>query len=135
MFDAVSLVIAIPTTVFAKVITGKAPPQIPNMDSQLLGRLLSGDGALDSKVKSDFAILKAEITVGITLTTGVFTVLKLLYKAFTGGVSASLEAQKTGPSGFFDIFGIVVDMVCTIIALPDSDDLPGADLRHWVSRS
>lgn len=133
LFDAVSLVIAVPTTVFAKLITGKAPPQIPNMDSQLLGKLVEGDQTLDNQVRSDFAIFKAEVVVGLTLSTAVFSVLKLLYKSFSGGVDALLEAQQSGPSGFFDIFGIVVDVIGTIVALPESDDLPGANLRHWVS--
>jgi hypothetical protein len=102
------------------------------MAPQLFENLLAGSDSVDSKVKTDFAILKAEVTVGLTLTTSVVAVIKLVCKAFTGGAEGSLEAQKQGPSGFFDLFGIVVDIVNTIIALPENDNLPGANERQWV---
>lgn len=133
LFDAVSLVIAVPTTIFAKLITGKAPPKIPNLNAELLGNILDDDKSVSQTVKSDFEILKAEMVVGITITTGAFAVLKLIYKAFTGGRESTIDELNESPEGFFDVFGIVVDLISTIIALPDGDDMPGAELRRWVS--
>ena len=132
LFDAISLVIAVPTTVFAKLITGKAPPKLPNMNATMLGQLLFGDSAVDEQTKVNFNILKIEVAVGLTLSSAAFSVLKLLVKAFTGGPDATMEAMKTGPSGFFDVFGIAVDIIGTLVALPDSRNLPGAECRNWV---
>lgn len=63
LFDAISLVIAVPTTVFAKLITGKTPPERPGLDAVMLGNLMSDDASLSEQVKTDFSILKVEITI------------------------------------------------------------------------
>ena len=134
LLDAVSLFVAVPTTVFAKLITGKAPPQVPNLDSQMMGKLLAGDMTVSAQVRIDFNILKAEIAVGLTLTSAVIGVLKLLWKSATGGVDAAMDEMKGGPSSLFDLFAIAVDVVGTIVALPNQAGLPGADFGTWVSR-
>ena len=128
LVDAISLIVAIPTTIFAKLITGKAPPAFNNMDGKLL-KGLYGDGAVDDQTKADWAIFKSEVAVGLTLTSGIIGVIKLLYKMATAGLDAVLEELDDGPGSLFDVFGIVVDMFGCLIALPESANMPGAVYR------
>lgn len=131
LFDAISLIVAIPTTIFSKLITGKAPPKFEKMDAHLMKKLVEG-GDVDDQVKNDWAVLRAEIAVGIALTSGVIGVIKLLYKMATQGLDEVLDQLKTGPSSLFDIFGIFVDMIGCLMAIPDQTDMPGAEYRYWV---
>jgi hypothetical protein len=130
LVDAISLIVAIPTTVFAKLITGEAPPDFRSMNGQMMKSLLEDE---DHEKKQDWAIFRAEMAVGITLTTGVIGVIKLLYKIATVGMDEVLEELDEGPGSLFDIFGIVVDMVNCLIAIPDAKDLPGAEYRWAIS--
>ena len=92
-----------------------------------MGKLLSGDTTVSAQVRIDFNILKAEIAVGLTLTSAVIGVLKLLWKSATGGVDAAMDEMKVGPSSLFDPFAIAVDVVGTIVALLNQVGLPAAD--------
>ncbi|KAH0372867.1 hypothetical protein KCU65_g919, partial [Aureobasidium melanogenum] len=132
LFDAVSLIIAIPTTIIAKLITGKAPPKFERMDGKLLKTLVEG-GEIDDNVKNDWAVFKSEVVVGITLTSGAIGVIKLLYKMATLGLDKVLEELDSGPSSLFDIFGIAVDMINCLVAIPENEDMPGAGYRHAIS--
>ncbi|KAG9758073.1 hypothetical protein KCU73_g4084, partial [Aureobasidium melanogenum] len=132
LFDAISLIIAIPTTIIAKLITGKAPPTFEKMDAQLLKSLTEGGDIADS-VKANWAIFRTEVVVGITLTSGAIGIIKLLYKMATQGLDDVLEELDDGPSSLFDIFGIVVDMISCLMAIPENEDMPGAGYRHAVS--
>lgn len=132
LFDAISLIIAIPTTVFAKLITGKAPPTFVELDAPMLKGLMENDESIEAQTKTDFAIFKAEVAIGVTLTTGVVAVIKLLYKMATLGLDEVLEGLDEGPSSLFDIFGICSDMIGSVMAIPEESDLPGGDYRTWV---
>jgi len=132
LIDAISLIIAIPTTIFAKLITGKAPPSFENMDGKLMKKLTEG-GEVTDDVKRDWAVFRAEVAVGVGLTTGIIAVIKLLYKMATLGLDEVVDALNEGPGSLFDIFGIVVDMIGCLVAIPDGEDLPGAECRHAVS--
>ncbi|KAL1876851.1 hypothetical protein VTK73DRAFT_9153 [Phialemonium thermophilum] len=133
LFDAISLVVAIPTTVCAKLITGKAPPKVENLDAPLLKKLVEDDRSLSENIKTDFDVFKAEVTIGLSLTVGTFAVLKLLYKMATMGLDDVLDELDEGPSSLFDIFGICTDMIGCIVAIPTQSDLPGAAYRNWIS--
>lgn len=135
LFDAISLVVAIPTTIFAKLITGKAPPRLENLDGPLLKQLVEDDESLSEDIKADFAVFKTEVAIGLSLTVGTFAVLKLLYKMATLGLDDVLDELEEGPSSLFDIFGICTDMIGCIVAIPTQSDLPGAAYRNWVSRT
>lgn len=50
----------------------------------------------------------------------------------TQGLDSVLDELDAGPSSLFDIFGICTDMVGCLMAIPDQEDLPGAEYRHWV---
>lgn len=131
LFDAISLIVAIPTTIFAKLITGKAPPTFKDMDATLMKGLVEG-GDVNSQVKTDWAVFRAEVTVGITLTSGAVSIMKLLYKMATQGLDEILDTLNTGPSSLFDVFGIVVDMIGSLMVIPDQEGMPGAEYRHSV---
>ncbi|KAJ9657997.1 hypothetical protein H2198_003966 [Neophaeococcomyces mojaviensis] len=42
VFDAISLILAIPTTIFMKIIKGNKPPQLPEIDGKVLGQIILG---------------------------------------------------------------------------------------------
>lgn len=132
LFDAISLIVAIPTTIFAKLITGKAPPTFKGMNATLMKGLVEG-GDVDGQVKTDWAVFRAEVAVGVTLTSGAVGIIKLLYKMATQGLDEVLDKLNTGPSSLFDVFGIVVDMIGSLMAIPDQEGMPGAEYRQWVS--
>ncbi|KAF5655281.1 hypothetical protein F25303_689 [Fusarium sp. NRRL 25303] len=132
LFDAVSLIIAIPTTIFAKLITGKAPPTFASMDAKLIEGLIEGKGVPDS-TKTDWTIFCGEVIVGITLTSGAVSLIKLLYKTATQGLDDVLDELDEGPSSLFDVFGIVVDIIGALMAIPEQNDMPGAAYRNEIS--
>ncbi|TXC08244.1 hypothetical protein FocTR4_00004234 [Fusarium oxysporum f. sp. cubense] len=132
LFDAVSLIIAIPTTIFAKLITGKAPPTFANMDTNLIKGLIEGKDVPDS-TKADWTVFCGEVVVGITLTSGAVSLIKLLYKTATQGLDDVLDELDEGPSSLFDVFGIVVDIIGCLMAIPEQSDMPGASYRNAIS--
>lgn len=132
VFDIIALIVAIPTTIMAKLITGKAPPKFEKLDGKFLKQVFENDKSLSLETKRDFEVLKAEVVLGIGVTTGAITVIKWLYKMATLGLDDIVSQLDGSPSGFFDIFGICVDMVGTIMAIPSNMDLPGAEYRNWV---
>ncbi|SCV36830.1 uncharacterized protein FFB14_06274 [Fusarium fujikuroi] len=124
VYKKISLIIAIPTTIFAKLITGKAPPTFASMDAKLIEGLIEGKGVPDS-TKTDWTIFCGEVVVGITLTSGAVSLIKLLYKSATQGLDDVLDELDEGPSSLFDVFGIVVDIIGSLMAIPEQNDMPG----------
>lgn len=68
-FDAISLLIAIPTAIFTKIITGSASPQIPNRDSGLLDEVVFGNKSVEvtEQTKFDINTLTTVLTVSAKL--------------------------------------------------------------------
>lgn len=136
VFDAISLILAFPTTIFMKIITGKKPPQLPGINGKVLGQIILGpdkDGqAASDQMILDFNTLTAGITVSGIMVSTITNTIKLIYKSVSGGV-AEASAVFKGPGGFLEIFGIVVDMVGTLHAMPTDPDLPGLQYRKWVA--
>ncbi|QGI67640.1 hypothetical protein CEK26_011593 [Fusarium fujikuroi] len=132
VYKKISLIIAIPTTIFAKLITGKAPPTFASMDAKLIEGLIEGKGVPDS-TKTDWTIFCGEVVVGITLTSGAVSLIKLLYKSATQGLDDVLDELDEGPSSLFDVFGIVVDIIGSLMAIPEQNDMPRAAYRNAIS--
>ncbi|KAG7418292.1 hypothetical protein Forpe1208_v003738 [Fusarium oxysporum f. sp. rapae] len=132
LFDAVSLIIAIPTTIFAKLITGKAPPTFANMDSNLIKALIE-DKYIPDSTKTDWKVFCGEVVVGITLTSGAVSLIKLFYKTATQGLDDVLDELHEGLSSVFDFFGMVADMIGCLMAIPEQNDMPGAAWRNAIS--
>lgn len=134
LFDAVALIVAIPTTIFAKLITGTAPPTFEKMDKHTLKTILEDDG-VDTQLKGNFNIFIAEVMIGYTLTMGTINSIKLLMKLAKGDVDDTVGALDSSPSGLFDFFGIASDVIGCLAAIPSDKTCPGADCRHAVSDS
>ncbi|KAI3587334.1 hypothetical protein IWW34DRAFT_779369 [Fusarium oxysporum f. sp. albedinis] len=63
------------------------------------------------KSKTDWTVFCGEVVVGIKLTSGAISLIKLLYKTATQGLDDVLDESAEGPSSLFDAFGIVFDMI------------------------
>ncbi|EXM13324.1 hypothetical protein FOTG_18224 [Fusarium oxysporum f. sp. vasinfectum 25433] len=67
--------------------------------------------------KADWTVFCGEVVVGIKLTPGAVSLIKLLYKTATQGLDDVLDELDEGPSSLFDAFGIVFDMIgCLMIS-------------------
>lgn len=110
IFDAISLIIAIPTTIMAKLVTGQKPPQIEGLDRKLVKKIIDGDESVDQEVVYKFDVLKAEIALGLAVSKGVWNLIKIGYKAIKSGTQGVLKATDGGPATFFDMMGIVFDV-------------------------
>jgi hypothetical protein len=113
LFDAISLIIAIPTTIMAKIVTGEKPPQIDGLDRTLVKRIIDGDETVDADASYKFDVLKAEIALGLVVSKGIWNLIKIGYKAAKEGTGGVLKATDSGPAGFFDLMGIIFD-VCIL---------------------
>ncbi|KAF2835860.1 hypothetical protein M501DRAFT_1007694 [Patellaria atrata CBS 101060] len=113
-FDAIALIIAVPTTIPRKVIAGSAPPKIPNLDGKLLDALVfgssSGGVTVTPQMQLDFNTLTAGRTHRISYSP-------------TEGTAGALEVL-TG-STFLKLLSIVLDMCSTLNSFPSDSSLSG----------
>ena len=107
VFDAISLILAIPTTVMAKIVTGEKPPQIDGLDRKLVKSIMDEDENVDQDKLYKFDVLKAEIALGLVFSKGNWNLIKVGYKTIKGGVGGAIDS---GPASFFDMMGIVFDV-------------------------
>jgi len=137
VFDAVSLILAIPTTIFMKLITGNKPPTLPGLNGNMLGQIVIGPSA-DGQAASpqmilDFNLLTGGIVVSGVMVSTIKNLLKFAYSAITGEVEDAVTVFK-GPGGFLEVLSIIIDMIGTLHAMPTNPDLPGLKYRQWVAR-
>ncbi|QKD48668.2 uncharacterized protein FOBCDRAFT_196148 [Fusarium oxysporum Fo47] len=64
------------------------------------------------KSKTDWTVFCGEVVVGIKLTSGAISLIKLLYKTATQGLDDVLDESAEGPSSLFDAFGIISAISC-----------------------
>ncbi|KAF5266182.1 hypothetical protein FOXYS1_2984 [Fusarium oxysporum] len=62
--------------------------------------------------KTDWTVFCGEVVVGIKLTSGAVSLIKLLYKTTTQGLDDVLDESAEGPSSLFDAFGIISAISC-----------------------
>ena len=96
LFDAVALVVAIPTCIMIKAVTRAKPPNFGNMSSDLLGKLLAGDESVALQTKVDWNTFTAGMALGVVSIKGVFGLITLAYKAVTEGADAALGTFSPG---------------------------------------
>lgn len=148
LFDAISLIIAIPTTIMAKIVTGEKPPRVQGLDRKVVKKLIDGDETVDQQTSYQFDVLKAEIALGLVVSKGTWNLIKLVYKGASKGTEAALKATMSGPGAFFSVMGIVFDvsrqfmecftatnnlqMLGSIASIPTERGLPGGEFRNWV---
>ncbi|RKK26343.1 hypothetical protein BFJ65_g4234 [Fusarium oxysporum f. sp. cepae] len=94
----------------------------------ILKAKLKSDKYLQSK--TDWTVFCGEVVVGIKLTSGAISLIKLLYKTATQGLDDVLDESAEGPSSLFDAFGIIFDMIGCLMAIPEQNDMPGAAYRN-----
>jgi hypothetical protein len=137
LFDAISLILAIPTTIFMKIITGNKPPTLPGLNGKMLGQIILGpstDGqAASPQMILDFNLLTGGVVVSGVMVSTIVNLLKFGYAAITGGVEDAVDVFK-GPGGFLEALSIIIDMIGTLHAMPSNPDLPGLEYRKWVAR-
>ena len=78
--------------------------------------------------KADWTVFCGEVVVGIKLTPGAVSLIKLLYKTATQGLDD--DELDEGPSSLFNAFGIGFDMLGCLMAIPEQNDMPGAAYRN-----
>ena len=132
-FDAISLLIAIPTTIFTKIITGKAPPKIANLNADLLDALVFGNttATVTPQLQLDFNTVTTGLTVSGTLVGVIVNVIKFDIGLLNEGTGGAIEALSS--SVFIELFSVILDMFSTINQLPSDPSIPGFEIRQWVS--
>ena len=131
LFDAVSLVVAIPTCIMIKAVTRAKPPNFGNMSSDLLGKLLSSDKSVSTQTKVDWNTFTAGMALGVVSIKGVFGLITLAYKSVTGGADAALATFSPGKT--MKVIGIGLDILGIVNALPGDESLPAPSLRKWIA--
>jgi hypothetical protein len=111
VFDLISLLIAIPTTAMAKLVTGKKPPSIPDLDDKLARRLLASDKTVPKKTAHEFDVLKSEIVLGLVVTKGYWNGIKIGYMAGRSLLAGALEhVGIPAEASWFTMIGIMFDV-------------------------
>jgi hypothetical protein len=131
IFDAISLLIAIPTTILTKAITGKAPPKFPPIDAKLLGRIITDDPTLDRAVKINFSTLSTGIMVSVVVVKSVVNLIRLIASAASDGSGGVIEFLT--PSKTMALLSLSIDIIGTVHAMPTDSKVPGYELRKWIS--
>lgn len=101
------------------------------MSATTLPRLIAGDETLPQSMRLDFNTLTTGMVVGVIAVKGVWSLVKITYKAVTegsGGVLGELTPGRT-----MTAISVVLDIVGTISAMPNDPGLPGLKLRRWIS--
>ncbi|KAJ5175562.1 uncharacterized protein N7482_001439 [Penicillium canariense] len=147
IFDAVSLIIAIPATFIIKIVTGRKPPTLGNMDSELFGKSVIGalrDSEEEEEKPNDNSMISTankttarDVTVivlgagcGAAVVSLFFKNIKFLRKAANKGISVAVDSLS--PGTIMEVISICLDgfsIIKDLINAPD-DETPGAGMRN-----
>jgi hypothetical protein len=135
VFDAVCLLIAIPTTVLIKIVTGKAPPKLPSIDIKFVKAINDpNDNSLTKQTRIDYNTLMTGAGVSFVLIGTAWKTIKFLWslaRKGTGGALNQLESKTPFPA--ITILSMSIECVGLMASVATiSDDLPAADLRRWM---
>jgi hypothetical protein len=130
VFDAVSLILGFVTNAITSIVTGQAPPVIPDLQSSTtLGRLVGVyTPRLPAKAITDFHTLTGGLVVTCTILYRIVEYFKLLKQIATGGVKVSSGI------GITDCLWAIFQGVYTIHSFPTDPDMPGMVFRGQVNR-
>ncbi|UZP32228.1 hypothetical protein NXS19_000044 [Fusarium pseudograminearum] len=135
LFDAIALVIAIPSTQIIKIVTGAKPPSLGAIDKNLFKAMVSSKDESASEVS---ALSKQQTKDATTILLGcgcgaaciklVVNDIKFLYKTATQGLSVAVG--DLSPGAIMELFGMGIDAFAIYDAImnPPTDDTPGAEL-------
>lgn len=156
IFDAVSLIVAIPATIIIKLVTGKKPPSLgtltheslsavalttyseqsairarmslkPPTDPEELKALNNAMAQGPMTLKRDMAVVVLGSVCGVAVLKVLFSNLKLIHTAVKKGIPTAIESNKV-----IEMISMALDgfgIISDLISPPD-DDAPGADLRR-----
>ncbi|KAG8924303.1 hypothetical protein FRC01_011679 [Tulasnella sp. 417] len=113
ILDVVAIVIAIPSTILAKLITGKAPKRIQNFD---FARMVE-KGPTDDETLLAYNELASYIAITKALIDALVNVVKM----------ATAEVPATPPQ--FSVLTLAVDLIGLLISFPWDKKAPGRDYR------
>ena len=94
----------------AKIVAGEKAPQMKRLNRKLVTRTVDGHETADEQVLYRFDVLKIETALELSVSKGVWNLIKIGYKTVKGGVGGALKATNSVPATFFDLMGIVIDM-------------------------
>ncbi|KAJ5047936.1 hypothetical protein NUH16_006433 [Penicillium rubens] len=128
VFDAVSLILGFVTNAITSIVTGQAPPVIPDLQSSTtLGRLVGVyTPRLPAKAITDFHTLTGGLVVTCTILYRIVEYFKLLKQIATGGVKVSSGI------GITDCLWAIFQGVYTIHSFPTDPDMPGMVFRGQI---
>ncbi|KAL8867094.1 MAG: hypothetical protein Q9174_005883 [Haloplaca sp. 1 TL-2023] len=137
VFDAVSLLVAIPTTVLIKCVTGKAPPKFSEkIDSSFLRRIHNTkDSTISKQTRIDYNTLKTGAGISFVLLATAWKGIKFLCSLARKGTAGALKLLEKTKSPFpaFTILSMGLECIGLMCSIPTiSEDLPGSTLRHWI---
>jgi hypothetical protein len=135
LFDAIALVIAIPSTQIIKIVTGAKPPNLGKIDKNLFRAMSSSK---DDSASQSSAVSKQQVKDVSTILLGcgcgaaciklVINDIKFLYKTATQGLDVAVG--DLSPGAIMELFAMGIDAFAIYEAImnPPSDDTPGAEL-------
>ncbi|KAG8911758.1 hypothetical protein FRC00_005874, partial [Tulasnella sp. 408] len=113
ILDVVALVIAIPSTILAKLITGKPPARIQNFD---FSRMVE-KGPTDDQTLLAYNELASYIAITKALVDAIVNVVKM----------ATAEVPVVPPQ--FSVLTLAVDLIGLLVSFPWDKEAPGRDYR------
>ena len=138
LFDAICLLIAIPSTIIIKLVTGQKPPTFENMNKQFFHSRdaaessdnASSTTALSKQSQKDFNTMMLGCGCGAAVIALIVKNIKFLYKTATGG-GLVVGVGSLSPSAIMELFGMVIDGIAIFEELsnPPEAGAPGAGLR------
>jgi len=127
VLDAVALIIAVPTCLIIKAVTGSKPPDL-SADATFLEKLYNGEQS--DKAKADFALYASTISVVVSGILNLKDFLTIILKLDVETVPS--KVQKLSSGGIMTIFRSMFRFVGVIAGMPTSNLIPGADIRRWA---
>ncbi|KAF7557530.1 hypothetical protein G7Z17_g514 [Cylindrodendrum hubeiense] len=135
LFDAIALLIAIPSTQIIKIVTGAKPPSLGLIDKNLFETMISSEDKPSSEItvaskqqKKDVTTILLGCGCGAACIKLVVNDIKFLYKTVTQGLSVAVG--DLSPGAIMELFGMGVDAFAIFEAImdPPTADTPGAEL-------
>ncbi|KAK7434452.1 hypothetical protein CaCOL14_012792 [Colletotrichum acutatum] len=135
LFDAIALVIAIPSTQIIKIVTGAKPPSLGTIDKNIFKAVSSSKdecasvvSALSKQQTKDTKTILLGCGCGAACIKLALNDIKFLYKTATQGLEVAVG--DLSPGAIMELFGMGVDAfaIYNSIMSPPTDDTPGAEL-------
>ncbi|TKA26923.1 hypothetical protein B0A49_13930, partial [Cryomyces minteri] len=124
--DAISLIIAIPTTILTKLLTGNKPPTFQNMGADFHASLSSQP----DNVKADLAMFGSAAGITCSVLIGLFDFAMLTIQLGVDGAAPGVDNMP--PNKVVLVLKSVFQVLSIIFAMPSDNTLPRTDLRKWT---